>query len=200
MVLSSTEFEVSSILSESLGVDIETADSFGVWVVGEDAANSTKSALGFSIFVVLFWLKVSDVMIEKEVWVSSRWYSSWVTKSGLFEDSEFETCGRSYFQKVAWDDSVDTSPDPKEEKEEEENSRPRKLSVSDLLKKDYYRVLGLEDLKWRATDDQIRSAYRKLVLKYHPDKMADPSAEDREIFLHVQEAYDTLGNIEKRRA
>ena len=54
MVLSSTEFEVSSILSESLGVDIETAASFGVWGVGEDAANSTKSALGFSIFVVLF--------------------------------------------------------------------------------------------------------------------------------------------------
>ena len=79
--------------------------------------------------------------------------------SDLFEDSEFETCGRSYFQKVAWDKSVDPSLDPKEEKEEESENRPRKLSVSDLLKKDYYRVLGLEDLKWRATEDQIRSAY-----------------------------------------
>ena len=140
------------------------------------------------------------IMIETEVWVSSNQYLGLIILSDLFEDSEFETCGRSYFQKVAWDKSVDPSLDPKEEKEEESENRPRKLSVSDLLKKDYYRVLGLEDLKWRATEDQIRSAYRKLVLKYHPDKMADPSSEDREIFLHVQEAYDTLGNIEKRRA
>lgn len=114
--------------------------------------------------------------------------------SDLFEDSEFETCGRSYFQKVAWDKSVDPSLDPKEEKEEESENRPRKLSVSDLLKKDYYRVLGLEGLNGEQLRSN-RSAYRKLVLKYHPDKMADPSSEDREIFLHVQEAYDTLGNL-----
>ena len=36
----------------------------------------------------------------------------------------------------------------------------KKLSADDLKKKDYYKVLGLEDLKWRATEDQIRSAYR----------------------------------------
>ena len=76
----------------------------------------------------------------------------------------------------------------------------KKLSVEDLKKKDYYKVLGLEDLKWQATEDQIRSAYRKLVLKYHPDKIAEPSEEDRQIFIHIQDAYDTLGNTEKRRA
>lgn len=76
----------------------------------------------------------------------------------------------------------------------------KKLSADDLKKKDYYKVLGLEDLKWRATEEQIRSAYRKLVLKYHPDKIAEPSEEDRQIFIHIQDAYDTLGNTEKRRA
>ena len=85
--------------------------------------------------------------------------------------------------------------------EDEDNQAESKmLSVADLKKKDYYRVLGLEELKWRATDDQIRSAYRKLVLKYHPDKIANPTPEDRQIFLHIQEAYEALGTVEKRRA
>ena len=84
--------------------------------------------------------------------------------------------------------------------EEDVHTESKLLSVTDLKKKDYYRVLGLEELKWRATDDQIRSAYRKLVLKYHPDKMANPTPEDRQIFLHIQEAYEALGTIEKRRA
>jgi len=84
--------------------------------------------------------------------------------------------------------------------EEDVQAESKMLSITDLKKKDYYRVLGLEELKWRATDDQIRSAYRKLVLKYHPDKMANPTPEDRQIFLHIQEAYEALGTIEKRRA
>lgn len=51
-----------------------------------------------------------------------------------------------------------------------------------------------------ATEEQIRSAYRKLVLKYHPDKLTNPTPEDRQIFLRVQDAYDVLGNPEKRKA
>ena len=60
----------------------------------------------------------------------------------------------------------------------------KKLSADDLKKKDYYKVLGLEDLKWRATEDQIRSAYRKLVLKYHPDKIAEPSGGPPDLHPH----------------
>jgi len=88
--------------------------------------------------------------------------------------------------------------------EEDENmdyeNHAKKISIDDMIKDDYYKVLGLEDLKWRATDDQVRSAYRKLALKYHPDKLASPTPEDRQIFLKIQDAYDTLGNVDKRRA
>ena len=91
-----------------------------------------------------------------------------------------------------------------EENEKEENkdyeSHAKKISIDDMIKDDYYKVLGLDDLKWRATDEQVRSAYRKLALKYHPDKLAAPTPEDRQIFLKIQDAYDILGNIEKRRA
>jgi len=57
--------------------------------------------------------------------------------------------------------------------------------------------LGLGDLRWRASDDQIRQAYKKLVLKYHPDKNAgDPDAAEK--FKACSEAYEILSNEEKR--
>ncbi|MBS1549274.1 MAG: J domain-containing protein [Bacteroidetes bacterium] len=61
--------------------------------------------------------------------------------------------------------------------------------------KDYYYFLGV---KHNATDDDIRKAYRKLSLKYHPDKNDnDPFFEAR--FREIQEAYDLLSNPENRR-
>ena len=86
------------------------------------------------------------------------------------------------------------------EENEDYESHAKKISIEDMIKDDYYKVLGLEDLKWRATDEQVRSSYRKLALKYHPDKLSAPTPEDRQIFLKIQDAYDILGNVEKRRA
>ncbi|MBS1572938.1 MAG: J domain-containing protein [Bacteroidetes bacterium] len=61
--------------------------------------------------------------------------------------------------------------------------------------KDYYYFLGI---KRNATDDDVRKAYRKLSLKYHPDKNDnDPFFEAR--FMEIQEAYDLLSNPEQRR-
>lgn len=57
--------------------------------------------------------------------------------------------------------------------------------------KDYYEVLGV---KQDATQDEIKSAFRKLARKYHPDAGGDEVK-----FKEVSEAYDTLGNEQKRR-
>lgn len=63
-----------------------------------------------------------------------------------------------------------------------------------MSKKDYYKVLGVTK---NSTESEIKKAYRKLALKYHPDKNPDnKSAEDK--FKEVAEAYDVLGNKEKR--
>ena len=63
------------------------------------------------------------------------------------------------------------------------------------MAKDYYAVLGLEK---SATADQIKKAYRKLALKYHPDKNpGDKQAEDR--FKQITEAYAVLSDPEKKR-
>ena len=51
-------------------------------------------------------------------------------------------------------------------------------------KEDFYKMLGLQNLRFRATQTDIKKAYRQCVLKYHPDKMAqnaDASMDDDEI-------------------
>nr|CAH7713738.1 unnamed protein product [Callosobruchus chinensis] len=59
--------------------------------------------------------------------------------------------------------------------------------------KDYYKILGITK---NATDDDIKKAYRKLALKYHPDKNKSAEAEDR--FKEVAEAYEVLSDKKKR--
>ncbi len=61
--------------------------------------------------------------------------------------------------------------------------------------KDYYQILGVAR---DADADAIKSAYRKMARKYHPDVSKEANAEDR--FKDLQEAYEVLKDPEKRRA
>ncbi len=63
-----------------------------------------------------------------------------------------------------------------------------------MAKRDYYDVLGINK---SATPDQIKSAYRKLAVKYHPDKnKGDKASEDK--FKEASEAYHVLSNAERK--
>src|SRR5690554_4869128 len=61
--------------------------------------------------------------------------------------------------------------------------------------KDYYKILGVDK---NATTEEIKKAYRKLALKYHPDRNPnDKIAEEK--FKEVTEAHEVLSDPEKRK-
>jgi molecular chaperone DnaJ len=62
-----------------------------------------------------------------------------------------------------------------------------------LSKRDYYDILGVPR---SANKDQIKNEYRKLALKYHPDRNKSPDAEEK--FKEISEAYAILSDQEKR--
>lgn len=63
-----------------------------------------------------------------------------------------------------------------------------------MAKRDYYEVLGVSK---SADQADIKKAYRKIAIKYHPDKnQGDPSAEEK--FKEAAEAYEILSNADKR--
>ncbi|MEW6544709.1 MAG: molecular chaperone DnaJ [Nitrospirota bacterium] len=66
--------------------------------------------------------------------------------------------------------------------------------VTTEQKRDYYEVLGVDR---SATRDQIKQAYRKLALQYHPDRSKDPNATAK--FREIAEAYAVLSDENKRK-
>ena len=64
-----------------------------------------------------------------------------------------------------------------------------------MAEKDYYEVLGVER---SASEDEIKKAYRKLAIKYHPDKNpGDKEAEEK--FKEISAAFEVLKDSDKRR-
>jgi curved DNA-binding protein CbpA len=66
----------------------------------------------------------------------------------------------------------------------------------DINADDYYRVLGVER---GASDNEIGKAYKKLALKYHPDKNPDDKVKAEENFKTLTEAYEVLHDADKRK-
>ncbi|MBI2815999.1 MAG: molecular chaperone DnaJ [Acidobacteria bacterium] len=62
-------------------------------------------------------------------------------------------------------------------------------------KRDYYEVLGISRT---ANDDEIKKAYRKMAMQWHPDKNPDKKAEAEEKFKEASEAYSVLSDAQKR--
>ena len=63
-----------------------------------------------------------------------------------------------------------------------------------MAKRDYYEVLGVSK---DSREDEIKKAYRKLAIKYHPDKnQGDKSAEEK--FKEATEAYEVLSDAKKK--
>ncbi|XP_043933387.1 dnaJ homolog subfamily B member 5 isoform X2 [Protopterus annectens] len=59
--------------------------------------------------------------------------------------------------------------------------------------KDYYNILGIQS---GANEEEVKKAYKKMALKFHPDKNKDPDAEEK--FKEIAEAYEVLSDPKKR--
>lgn len=73
--------------------------------------------------------------------------------------------------------------------------REARMSAKQAKKKDYYKILGVERT---ATDKEITKAYRKLALKWHPDKNVNNKDEADKIFRDINEAYQVLSDPKKK--
>ena len=92
-----------------------------------------------------------------------------------------------------------------EEKNEEWEKKRRRRTKEEIEKEvllmgDLYAILGIEHLTYEAGEGDIKSAYKKLALMYHPDKLGENITEsDKEIWLKIQNAYETLIDPVKRK-
>lgn len=66
-----------------------------------------------------------------------------------------------------------------------------------MAKEDFYKLLGLDR---NASDAEIKKSYRRLAMKYHPDRNKDDPAEAEAKFKQVKEAYEVLSDPKKRSA
>lgn len=79
----------------------------------------------------------------------------------------------------------------------------RSLDPKEWKQQDHYAVLGIKTLRFKATDDDIKRAYRQKVLKHHPDKRKAQGEEvrsDDDYFTCITKAYEILGTPIKRRS
>uniref|UniRef100_A0A2C9LJJ1 Uncharacterized protein n=1 Tax=Biomphalaria glabrata TaxID=6526 RepID=A0A2C9LJJ1_BIOGL len=106
--------------------------------------------------------------------------------------------------------SLDSSSSESEEEAEEDQfddedeSLLLRLDPKEWKKQDHYAVLGLSKLRYRASEDQIKRAYKLKVLTHHPDKRKArgkvvKDGED-DYFTCITKAYEILGNKQKRRS
>ncbi|MEO1847140.1 MAG: DnaJ domain-containing protein, partial [Pseudomonadota bacterium] len=65
-----------------------------------------------------------------------------------------------------------------------------------MAKRDYYEVLGVDRT---ASDAELKKAYRRLAMKYHPDRNSDDVSAEKH-FKEVKEAYEMLSDSQKRSA
>lgn len=85
--------------------------------------------------------------------------------------------------------------------EEDESEELLARDPKEWKTQDHYAVLGLSALRWKATQEQIKIAHRKKVLKHHPDKKAGSSGltSDDSFFKCIAKAHEILSHPEKRR-
>lgn len=87
------------------------------------------------------------------------------------------------------------------ESERQSDDYLTKLEPTKWKDQDHYLVLGLQELRWRATEDDIKRAHRRKALKHHPDKRGKKATDlESDYYSCITRAMDILGDPMKRRS
>lgn len=144
---------------------------------------------------------------------------SWAGKSQELEKVSVEPAGRTYWLFVGRGRSIDTKklsnvtalgvaegegkagPAGGEQEGEPAFLLRDDLNADNVGDFTYYELLGFDKYGKGSSEENVKKAYRKAVLKYHPDKATNcEEGEEDEVFIRMQKAFDTLMDITKRRA
>eukprot|EP01094_Clydonella_sp_ATCC50884_P021451 TRINITY_DN4729_c0_g2_i1.p1 TRINITY_DN4729_c0_g2~~TRINITY_DN4729_c0_g2_i1.p1 ORF type:complete len:597 (+),score=268.38 TRINITY_DN4729_c0_g2_i1:204-1994(+) len=128
--------------------------------------------------------------------------------SGFPGQRKVEFAGQAYFQYVqrklgmsTGEVEEDAEADEVDESVKEKYEAKKRKRERSALGDDHYEVLGLGELRFQATAKNIKDAYRKMVLKHHPDKQSGREEEiEDETFKAIKRAYEVLSDPERRRA
>ncbi|XP_065829146.1 dnaJ homolog subfamily C member 2-like [Oscarella lobularis] len=99
----------------------------------------------------------------------------------------------------------ENAPDKESDKKDFVSERNLALDPAEWKTQDHYAVMGLGKLRHKATEDDIKKAYKQLALKHHPDKKTSSSVQNQEepgdaYFQCVKRAYEVLSDLARRRA
>ncbi|XP_049877394.1 dnaJ homolog subfamily C member 2 [Pectinophora gossypiella] len=134
-----------------------------------------------------------------------------VAISQLIVKRQVECAGAAFLRyykiKCHGEDALEDTSNSKEKAEEvtfdDDVEYLRSLDPKDWKNQDHYAVLGMKTLRNKATDDDIKRAYRQKVLKHHPDKrkaLGEEIRSDDDYFTCITKAYEILGTPVKRRS
>ena len=98
------------------------------------------------------------------------------------------------FQEAVYDLEKAKQLDP-ENRDILQQLREAQVALKRSQKKDYYKILGVSHT---ATNKEIKTAYRKLAMKWHPDHNVDNKEEAEKKFKEITEAYEVLSDEQKR--
>jgi len=122
----------------------------------------------------------------------------------VFHEYEYQSKNSTQSEKLSESDNSDDSKQSTKELKIDIDMKFLKSLDHKLWKdQDHYKVLGLHKYRYKATDKDIKKAYRQLMLVCHPDKKnteEETEEEDYSFLKNVAKAFDILGDPQKRRA
>ncbi|XP_063304213.1 dnaJ homolog subfamily C member 2 isoform X2 [Pelobates fuscus] len=124
-----------------------------------------------------------------------RWFEAFIKRRNRSVSASFQEL----------EDEKESSEESEDEAYQlEEFPRLKSLDPKDWKNQDHYAVLGLKNLRYKATQKQIKAAHKAMVLKHHPDKRKAAGEQivegDNDYFTCITKAYEILSDPLKRRA